>query len=70
MPLPAVPEGTWHAVPHTGVVPAADFRFLVGEDLVSFYELAPERIAESVKCAARSAAPSGMTATVSDEGVR
>ena len=34
-------------------VAAADFRFLAGEELVSFYESTPGRIAASAKCVAR-----------------
>jgi hypothetical protein len=32
-----VPEGAWRAIPHAGAGRAANFRFLAGEELVSFY---------------------------------
>jgi hypothetical protein len=36
-----VPQGAWRAIPHARAVAAADFRFLAGEELVSFYESTP-----------------------------
>jgi hypothetical protein len=41
LPLPAVPEDTWRTIPHGGAGRGSQFSFLVGEELVAFYESTP-----------------------------
>src|SRR5438270_5062317 len=42
LPLPSVSEGAWRAIPHAGAGRRRrDFRFLAGEELVTFYESTP-----------------------------